>query len=381
MKRNFFFLLTGAIVLLLSVNFACSKHNDNTSGGGGGSTSGKDSVLLNIGNNIILPGYQSFAAVTVSLDSAVTDFNASPNSTKLANVQSLFKAAYTAWQLVSGYNTFGPASTISPALAGLNLFPVNATKIDSNIVSNNNNVNAFTNATAKGFPAIDYLLFGAGNNTLFNYTSAPTAANRKQYLAAVSTDIKTGAAAALAGWSASGNNYINTFINGTGNSVSSSLGLLINSMVQDFEISKNDRFGIPLGKQPPGTTLPVLPNEVEAYYSGVSIQLALAELKAVQGIYLGSGVQANNNMGLNNYLVKANAKYNGGLLSDTIRVRLAQSVTDMQKLQDPFSTTILTNTPAANTVYADLQKLVVLFKTDMCSALGVLITFGDNDGD
>ncbi len=388
MKRSAFLLFAGASVILLAINFsACSKSSsDNSSSGGGGgtgtTTGTKDSILLNIGNNIILPNYQAFSKAVNSLDSTVTDFNASPTSTKLANLQSIYEAAYVAWQSISEYNTFGPASTVSPTLTGLNLFPTTSSKIDSNIVANNNNVNSFANATAKGFPAMDYLLFGAGANTLANYTTATTATNRKQYLAAVSADIKAEATAASAGWSSTGSNYINTFVIGTGTSVSSSLGLLINSMVQDFEISKNDRFGIPLGKQPPGTTLPVLPSEVEAYYSGVSVQLALAQLKAVQGIYLGTGTGAQGNgLGLNNYLINAKAKYNGGLLSDTIRVRLAQAVTDMQGLQDPFSSTILTNTAAANTVYADLQKLVVLFKTDMCSALGVLITFGDNDGD
>ncbi len=51
---------------------------------------GTDSILVNIGTNVILPGYQSLAGAVNSLDSAITDFNTSPNNTKLSNVQSLF---------------------------------------------------------------------------------------------------------------------------------------------------------------------------------------------------------------------------------------------------------------------------------------------------
>jgi len=32
-------------------------------------------------------------------------------------------------------------------------------------------------------------------------------------------------------------------------------------------------------------------------------------------------------------------------------------------------------------VYAELQALVVLWKVDMMSALGILVTYQDNDGD
>ena len=77
--------------------------------------------------------------------------------------------------------------------------------------------------------------------------------NRKAYLAAVSADIKSEVNAVVKAWSASGGNYIATFLSGKGTSVSSSLGLLLNSLIQDFELTKNDRLGIPLGKLPPAT--------------------------------------------------------------------------------------------------------------------------------
>jgi predicted lipoprotein len=379
MKRILLFFFVFATCLGFSVNFSCNKSGGSSSAGINSST-GKDTILQNIGNNIILPSYQALVLAVNSLDSAIGDFNSSPNSAKLANLQILFKSAYIAWESASEYDYFGPASDAQPSLNGINIFPTTTTLIDSNISANNDNVNTFANTAAKGFPALDYLLFGAGNNTLTNYTTDPEAYNRQKYLAAVSADIRTEVNAVSNGWSAGGGNYIGTFLNGTGNSVSGSLGLLINSMVQDFEILKNDRLGIPLGKIPVGVVSPVLPKEVEAYFSGISVQLALSQLKAVQGIFLGTGA-AGNHLGIANYLINANAQYNGGLLSDTIKAAFALAVSELQSVTDPLSQTIQTNPGPVDAAFAESQKLVALLKTDMPSALGVLITFGDNDGD
>jgi predicted lipoprotein len=378
MKRIVWLFIAGVTAVVLSVNFSCSKSGGAGNGNSGGS--GSDSILVNIGNNIILPGYQGLAISVNSLDSSITDFNTGPNSTKFTNVQTLFKAAYVAWQSASEYDYFGPAADAQPTLAGINVFPTNATLIESNVSAGDNNVSTFANTAAKGFPALDYLLFGAGAGTLANYTTGAGAANRKSYLSAVSADIKTEVNAVLNQWSASGGNYIKTFVTGSGNSVSSSLGLLINSLNQDFENLKNYRLGVPLGLIPVGSGGKVAPMEVEAYYSGISSQLALAQLRAVQGIYLGTG-GSGNGLGLITYLVNANAQYNGGSLSDAIQAAFVTDVTDLQAVPDPLSQTIQTNPSGATAAFTQSQKLVALLKTDMPSALGVLITYGDNDGD
>ena len=267
------------IFIFSTVLFAACGKSGGSGAGTTTPTGNNDSVLVNIGANIILPAYQGLAGAVNALDSAIGDFNAAPTAGKLTNVQSLFKSAYLDWEATSGFDYLGPASTAQPVLATLNIFPTSAKLIDSNVSVNNDNVNTFANTVAKGFPALDYLLFGAGANTLANYTSDPAAPNRQKYLAAVSADLRTEVNGVLNGWAS----YLNTFETGTGNSVSSSLGLLLNSMDQDFEILKNDRLGIPLGLIPVGVVSPVLPKEVEAYYSGISVQLALAQAQGRTG--------------------------------------------------------------------------------------------------
>jgi predicted lipoprotein len=371
------FLGTAAIFLLIA--FSCKKTPATANNNGA-----KDSVLLNIGNNIILPAYQSYGIAVNSLDSSIIDFNQGPTATKLLNVQALFKNAYVAWQSVSEYNGFGPASINIPPLSGLNLFPVNTTLVNNNITAIGTttiNINSFANQTAKGYPALDYLLFGTDNATLLtDFTTDGNAANRKQYLALVSADIKTETNTIVSAWAVTGGNYINTFVNGSGTSVSSSLGILINSVDQDLEILKNYRLGAPLGLVFTTTTSPT---QVEAYYSGISAQLALTQLKAIQSIYLGTGAYGNG-LGLTTYLTNSKAAYStysGPSLDSTIRSEFELAVTDLEGVTDPLSGTIQTNPTLAISAFNKIQQLRILLKTDMPSLLGVAIIYGDTDGD
>jgi predicted lipoprotein len=377
MKRIVILFFACTFLLLVIVNFSCAKKASGTT---------TDPILINIGNNIILPSYQSYAIAVNSLDSSITDFNQSPNGTKLSNVRVLFKNTYVAWESVSEYDGFGPAENNSPPLSSLNLFPANTTLIENNISATPSsiNINSYGNQAAKGFPALDYLLFNTDSVTLLvDYTTDAKAANRKQYLATVSTDIKIESNSVVNAWAVSGGNYINTFINGSGTSVSSSLGLLINSADQDLEILKNYRLGVPLGKVLTADTNVISPTQVEAYYSGISAQLALTQLKAIQGIYLGNSVHGNG-LGLSNYLTQSNktySSYNGSSLNSTIKAGFTLAVTDLQGVADPLSATIQSNPTPVDNAFAETQQLVTLLKTDMPSLLGVAITYGDNDGD
>jgi len=373
-QRIGIFSFAGAIAVLVFLNFSCGK-------GGSGSSSATDSILVNMGTNIIVPGYQNLAASATTLDSAVLDFTLSPNSTKLTKLQTDFKSAYLAWVTVSQYNYAGPASGNQPPLNGLDNFPADSAIIENNINGDPStiNINAYANRSAKGFAALDYLLFANSANLLTNYTTDANAAKRKKYLEIVAGDIKTEVNSVLNAWLTS---YNSTFATGVGTSVSSSLGLVINSLDQEVDILKNYRLGVPLGLI--FTDSAVLnPTQVEAYYSGISAQLALTQVKAMQGLYLGTGANGNG-LGLTTYVSKSAKTYDvytGTSLDNAIKAQFTLVITDLQGVQDPFSVTMQSNATQANKAFTDIQKLLLLLKTDMPSLLGVAITYGDNDGD
>lgn len=354
-----------AFVLIQS----CKKSGDDKSGSD--SSFDRKAMLTNISTNIIIPAYTAFQADAVNLDAAVTAFVASPDAIKLTTLQDAFKTTYQQWQATSVFE-FGPAEQILLRV-NTNTYPANVTQINANITSNTYNPVLIANLAAKGLPALDYLLFGTGaDNTaiLAQYTTDSQAGNRKTYLAALSAELKANATTVLNGWST----YKATFINADGTDTGSSTGLLVNQLIQDYENLKNYEIGIPAGVQSQGATHPEF---VQAYYSKISLQLAKLHLQSAQNIYMGK-----DGLGLDDYLTKINARYkDGSALNTTITTQFNTATAKLNTLTDPLAQNISSNAGAVTSTYTELQKLTVLLKTDMTSSLGILITFGDNDGD
>ena len=339
----------------------------------------RKAMLENIGNNIIIPAYLVLKNEAEQMDSAMSKFITSPDLTNLVALQNAYKKACLSWQNASTFE-FGPAEQLL-LRTNTNTFPTDTAQIAYNISSGTYDLAAISNIDAKGFPGMDYLLFGIGtdDNAILNkYVSDVNAGKRKTYLQDITNEITTNIASVYNSWIAGGGNYINTFINNAGTDVGSSLGMLVNQLNYDFEILKNYKIGIPLGKKTLGTPLP---EKVEAYYSENAVQFAVEHLKAIENIYLGRSKQGIDGSGLDDYLIHLKSQYHGGLLSDAIKAQLTTAINKVQSIPDPLSQTIINNASVVDAAYIEIQKQVVLFKTDMPSALGILITYQDNDGD
>ena len=334
----------------------------------------RQAMLQNIGKNIIIPNYKTLVDKSTELNDAVTNFAGSPSTVNLTTVQQAWKTANLAWQNCKMFE-FGPAED-EAMRANLNTYPTDSAQIENNISSGSYDLNSFTTAEEKGFPALDLLLFGIGenNDSIVNkYTIAPNATKRMDYLKDVSAHIKAKAETVYNAWIEEDGNYIQTFVEATGTDVGSSLGMLVNQLNFDYELIKNAKIGIPLGKK---TLWQPLPEHVEAYYSGVSVELATANIEAIEHLYLGS-----TGLGLDDHLNAVDAQYNGGTLDEAIKSQLTKAINELKNVPDPLSETIISNPSVVDDAYTELQAQVVLFKTDMPSVLGVLITYQDNDGD
>jgi uncharacterized protein len=373
MNKKAILSLTGFAITGIIVLFSCSKSN---SGGTTMPTGTVDSALVNLGTNIILPAYQDLSASMVALDASVTAFTQAPNATTLANAQAAFKTAYLAWESCSEYE-FGPASDQSLLTTTINVFPTDSTLIKSDISSGSYTIDGIANLKAQGFPGIDFLLFGADNaTTLGRYTTDIAAANAKTYLSAIVASVKTKATAVAIAWSPAGGNYLAAFTAATGVNAGSSFSLLVNSFVQDYDIVlKSYKLGIPIGKYG-ATVLPLAQEKVEGYYSGISLQLLVQQVTAMQHMYLGG-----TGYGIDDKVSASKAQANGVPLNDAINAAFTTLLAKLAALQDPLSAAIVNNNTAVNDVYTEATKLVVLLKVDLSSALAVKISFQDDDGD
>lgn len=374
MKRNRVLIsLLGIIGCLTIILVSCSKSNDNSTPPPNGNT---DAVLVNLGTNIILPSYQQFATDVSTMNDAVIAFNTSPSLTTLGAAQIAFKAAYKSWAEVSEFE-FGPAADLFLTTHFTNAFPTDTVTIINNLNGASYTIDGLGNYAAQGFPAIDYLLFAYGNDAvLARFTVAANAAGAKQYLAALTLSLKTKSAAVVNKWSASGGNYLDKFNKSTGTDAGSSLSLLLNAFVLDFDVNlQNYKIGIPIGLYGP-SVLPKSPTKVEAYFSGMSSELLLAQVQACQHIYTSGSPNA-----LADKVAATNAQKGGGSLNDAIKNQWTTLVTKMQALPNPLSTGVENEDPVINDAFTEVRKMTVMLKVDMSSALGIKISFQDDDGD
>ncbi len=339
----------------------------------------KSGMLANIADNLIMPQYQNFKVDADSLQLLTTAFSATPDLTNLLALQAKFTEAYMSYQWISTFE-IGPAET-DIIRANFNTFPCDTVQINSNINSGVYDLATVSNIDAKGFPALDFLLYGAtlnNNYVLSLYTTSPTAANAKNYLNALVNEIKTKTDALNNSWASTGGNYVSTFKNSTGSDVGSSIGMLVNQLNYDFELLKNARIGIPLGKKSLGIPLP---EKSEAFYSQQSLLLVMEHIKNIENIYLGRSKSNSDGLGFDDYLAHINARYGSGSLNDAIKNKFVSAKAKLIAIPGPLSQAVLTSPAIVDAAYLELQQLVVLLKVDMTSSLGVLITYVDSDGD
>lgn len=334
----------------------------------------QEAMLSHVGQNIILPAYQTFSSDVSALAASLQAFETEPSQANLEAMQSAHLLAWESYQAVSPFN-FGPAD--ANGLSNYNIYPTDVQQIESNIGATSYDLNTAENIDAQGFPAIDYLLHS--EDTQEATLQALSNEARLGYLKDVVAALNLATSATAEAWSATGGNYVEQFATNTGTDVGSSLGMLVNTFNQDFELLKNGQLGIPLGKRTLGEALP---DRVEAYYSGISASLAQAHLEAIHELYRGIGADGTNGPSLEDYLEAINPIFDGETpLVEAIATQMQETTTALAALPDPLSETILSQPSLVEAAWDEVQAQVILFKTDMPSALGVLITYQDNDGD
>lgn len=376
MSRTSFFISTWVTILLSFT--ACNTPDINTCA----TDFDQLSLLSNVGNNIILPSYQSLASNTDDLHSLATTFVNSPTTTHLISLRTALQTTWTIWQTATIFE-FGPADT-EDLRSYMNNFPVFVTRLDDAISSGNYDLTSETYSYTRGFPAVEYLLYGIGatdNDIINQYTSATDASNRKKYLTDLTSLIKQKANTVYDAWKTTGANYLNTFTSTDGVANGKPLSDLVNQFNQAYELLKNNKLGTPISAKQ--GYVPLLPKNVEAYYSRQSLELALAAINASKNVFLGMA-NGTNGIGLDDYLMASEATKGSEELHTVITKQYDSAISALTALRPTtLHDAINSNVDGVKTAYATVQNQVVNIKTDLPSALCISITYIDNvdDGD
>jgi predicted lipoprotein len=337
----------------------------------------KSGMLSNYSDNVIAPNFQLAKQALDSFALAYNDFIQNKTVSNLVVARQKFNRAYHQYQLISIFE-FGPSEN-EIIRASFDTHPTDTVQILSNINTGSYNLALASNIDAKGLPALDYLLYGKNISdatvvTLFD--TDVNAANRIAYFNACLSEMQTKLNTVINAWNAG---YKNSFNSNTGSEIGSSLGLLVNQLNYEVDLMKNAKIGIPLGKKSLGVQLP---EKCEAYYANtISVSLTKTCLATIENVYLGRSINGADGLGLDDYLDALDAQHNSGSLNNAIKNQFAVAKSKLALVNEPLSDAVINDMATVDAAYVQMVKLLVLLKTDMPSAMGIVITYQDGDGD
>lgn len=336
----------------------------------------KTDMLTYYTDQLIIPAYIEFQQKVNNLQTSVIAFADAPSASTQYSASSALKAAQLQYQNIEAFGNLTPASSLTfdayinyfGGLSNtdilLNGFSVDSVTIENNISTGTYNLAEYSNKSfySQGFPALGYLI--AGPNAILKFGS--NTASRTKYLKDVAARVKTLTDKVVRDWAI----YKPSFTGNTQSNVGSPIGNLVNQMAYEMDVIKGPRIGWPFGKQSNGQ---VFATKVEGFFTGNSVALAIANIKNLKNVYTAAG----SGKGFSDYLSALNkTSLNTQILSqfDVVIVKL-------EAIPDPLPNSMTTQPAIVNTAYGEVQKLLTLIKTDLASALGIQISFMDNDGD
>ncbi len=324
----------------------------------------KSDLLTNVGTNLIVPEYQQLLNDISALESKYVQFSNAKTDPNLEELKTSWKTAYKSWYSVNTYE-FGPAMDIGLRNA-VGVYPTDTNKVITNAASSSNILGSASNVDAIGFSCLDFLLYRVNALNYFINSSVYT-----QYGLDVIQKMKSEVTYVLNNWNSS---YLATFKTSTGTESTSSFSLFVNEFNKTYELAKNAKLGIPIGKQSLGIQRPEF---IEARISAISIDLLKENVKALQRIFNGNTKNGVTGIGFDDYLIALDRQS----IATSIDTQFSSIINDINLLTLTFEEEMNSNPQALNDLYTKMQNLVVVIKTDMASAFGVLITYQDNDGD
>ena len=337
----------------------------------------KSGMLANYSDNVIVPNFQLAKQALDSFAMAYNDFIQAKTVSNLQITRQKFNRAYHQYQLMSLFE-FGPSEN-EIIRASFDTYPTDTVQIKTNIATGTYNLGLAANIDAKGLPALDYLLYGkniSDASMVALFDTDVNATNRITYFNTCLNEMQTKLNTVFNSWNSG---YKNTFNSNTGSEIGSSLGLLVNQLNFEVDLLKNGKIGIPLGKKSLGVQMP---ETCEAYYAQtISVELAKTCLANIENVYLGRSQNGADGLGLDDYLEVLGAQHTSGSLNNAIKNQFGIAKSKLALVNEPLSNSVINDMTTVDNAYIEIVKLLVLLKTDMPSALGIVITYQDGDGD
>jgi len=337
-------------------------------------TFSREEMLRFIVNQIIIPAYDNLDTSLGELKTSFNLFNTDVTKENLTDLRNKWLNSYKSWQHVEMYNIGKAMETYFWHKS--NIYPVDTERVNTNIENGSYDLENPNNFSAQGFPTIEYLLFGQGDDTSKNLNKLSDNVKKRDYLGTIIDALIDNTKIVLSDW----NSVKDEFITSTENSASSNLNMMVNDFIYYYEKNfRSNKFGIPGGV----FSSKELPDRVEGYFSeSFSKELALEGMTSIKNFFNGVSYQDNELKGhcLKSYLDYIESASNK-LLSDEINAKLDIAENSINELENNFASQINSDLTAILRTYDDIQATVVHLKVDMLQVLNINVDYVDADGD
>ncbi len=349
-------------ILLVCIMASCQPENTKSE-----KPFDRTAIMKQVSQTLILPAYTSMATDAEALSAAVNALKESPDEEKLLVAQQAWKKAKLQWKSAEAF-AFGPIDDLFLTNA-IDFWPISINGVEQAIESYENQGDYLMaqGSNRKGLSALEHLLFAEGNEVILSKWQED--AKRSAYASLVAAQIAVDANAILKAWESE---YQASFDEDASNKAGSSMTLLANEMLYLLENAKQFKLGYPAGLI---TMSDPVPEQVEAYYAVISKECVANNLAMLEKVFNG-----NTGLGFDDYLNALNATPDTPLAS-TINAKFADCSNALEDIEEPLQAAIINSPNKVQVLYQSLIELQNLLKADMMSQLGLVVVFGDTDGD
>jgi uncharacterized protein len=333
-------------------------------------------LLRGLGEEIFLPTYAELEAKIALLDESVGALCDEADGEALEDARDAWweaRAPLKRNELLA----FGPY-TDEPARYGpkLDFWPARVDTLEAVLEAEDElsaDAVAGFGASQKGFPAIEYLLFDPETELETAFAEEP---RRCEYLSALVADLGAKAQGLREAWDPAAGNYLDELVNaGRGSqafrTLDLAIGEIVNRLVFTVENVRGDKLGAPAGTRSDGKPQP---ESAESRFSGRSLEDARDNLRGVEAVCLGATRDAAS-------LASQLSRIGRSDLIELLETGFASSYAALDAIPEPLTTAVVADPAPVLAAIDELSNLQRLLQVDVIHALGLTLTFNDNDGD
>lgn len=355
-----------ALLLGTGIGAACETTEDLRPG-----------VLRHVARELAEPTFVALADAAGAASARAADLCAAPSAGALAAARAAWSDARAAWAATLPF-TFGPVAE-QMQKGPLDFWPARPDTIEAALAAapagaQDAHVDA-QGTSAKGLPALEYLLFGEDPAAVLPALSDPTAGpTRCAYALALARDIDERSAALASAWSPE---FADALAEAGETSLvypTVQLGLdeVTNNLIEALSLTVKTKLDGPLGNL---TGAAVDPDLLESRFSGRSQADLERGLAAAWAVYHGAAPDAPA-AGLSLLVAARDAA-----LDVRVRDQHARALAALAAIPAPLAAALVDARGAVQLARDEIDALRRLIKLDVASLLGVTLSLTDNDGD